>query len=189
MTLAKAKQCWFLLHRAQLAPLKWTKIETDAYEFFKSEMLSEFPEFQLCDCCWKLDLWATLNYPSWFKNPIKTKDVLSGGKLMKKVKVWLESPIDLNHVKLIHMDNKHFDNTPMTNPGDWTLPTKANILIKLMQQMAIQVVLVPPFPLQVQPRFRCGKAYPGEFFLLPRTIFLTTNGPCCENQAGFIDPL
>jgi len=111
----KARQCWFLLHKAQLAPLTWTKIEIEASEFFRSEMLSEFSEFRLCNGCWKLELWATLNYPSWFKNHVKIKDVLSSRKTAKKVKVRMESPIDLDDAHLIRMDEKPLDEKPLDN--------------------------------------------------------------------------
>jgi hypothetical protein len=64
----------------------------DAYDFFKSEMLHEFPEFRLCDGSWKLDHWATLNYPSWVKNNIKAKVPSSSGRVAKKGKAREETP-------------------------------------------------------------------------------------------------
>jgi hypothetical protein len=104
----KARQCWFSLQKANLAPLTWSKINTDAYEFFKLEMLHEFQEFRFCDACWKLDHWATLNYPSWVKNHLKLKT--PSEKSTKKIKIRAESPLpdmlaaSLNDASLIPID-------------------------------------------------------------------------------------
>ena len=73
-------------------------------------MLHEFIEFQLCKGAWKLDRWATLNYPLWVKNHIKVKAASSGMKSMKKAKS--EHPnvtpnLDvLDDENLIYMENE-----------------------------------------------------------------------------------
>jgi hypothetical protein len=116
-----------LLHKAQLAPPTWSKIDVDASDFFKAEMLHEFTEFRLCEGSWKLDHWATLNYPSWFKNHVKPKAVSSTTKHTKKAKLEAKEPAMpnsdsntlndsisdlLNNMDLISMDDNLKDHAP-----------------------------------------------------------------------------
>jgi hypothetical protein len=57
-----------------MAPTSWKNAESDAFDYFVSELEHEIPELRFCEGHWKLDHWATLNYPSFFQNHVKDKD-------------------------------------------------------------------------------------------------------------------
>src|SRR5277367_685863 len=117
----KARLIWTSLKKAQLAPSTWLKIDNDAYEYFKSEMLYEFTEFQLCEGSWKLDRWTTLNYPSWTKNHLRVK---IEEKSAKKARLEAGEPATpnvgvLDNAGLITMDeNPLDDSTHLSKPPD-----------------------------------------------------------------------
>jgi hypothetical protein len=79
----KARQCWFTLRKRNMAPTSWKNAESDAFDYFISEVEHEIPELRFCEGHWKLDRWATLNYPSFFQNHVKDKDV-DGNKTSAK---------------------------------------------------------------------------------------------------------
>jgi hypothetical protein len=113
----KARKIWNALQTAKRAPFKWSQIDNDAYEYFKSKMLNEFTKFQLCEGSWKLDHWATLNYPLWVKNHLVVKTELSNKTSKKKAKLEGSEPATpniegLDNVDLITMDS---NNDPLDN--------------------------------------------------------------------------
>ena len=125
---AKARKIWQSLQKANLAPSTWLKIDNDAYEYFKSEMLNEFTEFQLCEGSWKLDRWATLNYSSWTNNHLRVKTESSA----KKAKLEADQPatpnIDpLDNANLIAMD-ENFNNNPLDDSTHLSEPPDVAIV-------------------------------------------------------------
>lgn len=69
---------------ANIAPMSWAKMSSQVYEYFRTEMLSEFNEFRFCDGNWKLDLWATQTYGSWMQRIHKSDENEGSSRPSKK---------------------------------------------------------------------------------------------------------
>ena len=72
-----AKIAWNSLYYRRLDPTTWSKKHTAAADYFYNTILKKYPEFQLCDGNWKLQMWATKRYSDW------TKNVRGGGGLSR----------------------------------------------------------------------------------------------------------
>jgi hypothetical protein len=69
-----ARSLWAGLSKAGKAPKSWGKVDAQTSSQFQIEMCRKFPELRLCEGNWKVDLIATMNYPSWFSNQAKEKE-------------------------------------------------------------------------------------------------------------------
>ena len=69
----KARRIWQTLAGKGLAPTKWSLVTDAVHEYFTQEMLSSFMELRLCENNWKLQLWITRSYSSWYQNYSKLK--------------------------------------------------------------------------------------------------------------------
>jgi hypothetical protein len=69
-----ARSLWAGLSNAGKAPKSWGKVDAETSSQFQIEMCRKFPELRLCEGNWKVDLIATMNYPSWYSNQAKEKE-------------------------------------------------------------------------------------------------------------------
>ena len=69
-----ARSLWAGLSKAGKAPKSWGKVDAQTSSQFQIEMCRKFPELRLCEGNWKVDLIATMNYPSWYSNQAKEKE-------------------------------------------------------------------------------------------------------------------
>jgi hypothetical protein len=69
-----ARLLWAGLSNAGRAPKSWGKVDAQTSSQFQIEMCQKFPELRLCEGNWKVDLIATMNYPSWSSNQAKEKE-------------------------------------------------------------------------------------------------------------------
>jgi hypothetical protein len=69
-----ARSLWAGLSKAGKAPKSWGKVDAQTSSQFQTEMCRKFPELRLCEGNWKVDLIATMNYPSWSSNQAKEKE-------------------------------------------------------------------------------------------------------------------
>ncbi|KAG6895852.1 hypothetical protein C0992_012054 [Termitomyces sp. T32_za158] len=60
-----AKMNWNEMKQHSMHPSSWKKKTSKAQEFFKHQMMTEFPEFRLADNDWKLEQFAIVRYPDW----------------------------------------------------------------------------------------------------------------------------
>jgi hypothetical protein len=72
---AHARSIWIALADRKRAPATWGKADMETIRNYRHEMKAKFPELRLCDNDWKADLVATINYPSWRTNYIKSNIV------------------------------------------------------------------------------------------------------------------
>ena len=63
----KARRLWNSLDEKGMAPTSSTGMSATAYDFYAKEMLTDFLEFRLAAGMWKLDLWTSKNYSSWYQ--------------------------------------------------------------------------------------------------------------------------
>ena len=78
----KARRLWNALDEQGMAPKSSTGMTDIAYDYYAKEMLNDFIEFRLAAGMWKLDLWTSKNYSSWFQskhNGRKRNDTVSSG--------------------------------------------------------------------------------------------------------------
>lgn len=87
----KARRLFESMRSANVAPTSWAKMTSQVYEYFRTEMLSEFNEFRFCEGNWKLDLWATRTYGSWMQR-IRKSDENEGSSRPSKKRRKIESP-------------------------------------------------------------------------------------------------
>ena len=76
----KARRLWNSLDEKGMAPTSSTGMSATAYDFYAKEMLNDFLEFRLAAGMWKLDLWTSKNYSSWYQakhNKRKRNDTVS----------------------------------------------------------------------------------------------------------------
>jgi hypothetical protein len=69
-----ARSLWAGLSKAGKAPKSWGKVDAQTSSHFQIEMGRKFTELRLCEGNWKVDLIATMNYPSWFSNQAKERE-------------------------------------------------------------------------------------------------------------------
>lgn len=69
-----ARLLWAGLSNAGKAPKSWGKVDAQTSFQFQIEMCGKFPELRLCEGNWKVDLIATMNYPSWSSSQAKEKE-------------------------------------------------------------------------------------------------------------------
>ncbi|KAF8317815.1 hypothetical protein F5887DRAFT_1088625 [Amanita rubescens] len=69
----KARRLWYALDDAGLAPTSSTAMSEVAYDYYSREMLNHCFEFRLGDGNWKLDLWTSKNYSSWYQTNQKKR--------------------------------------------------------------------------------------------------------------------
>ena len=69
-----ARSLWAGLSNAGKAPKSWGKVDAQTSSQFQIEMCRKFPELRLCKGNWKVDLIATMSYPSWSSNQAKEKE-------------------------------------------------------------------------------------------------------------------
>jgi len=69
----KARRLWIALDDAGLAPTSSTAMSEVAYDYYSRGMLNHCFEFQLGDGNWKLDLWTSKNYSSWYQTKQKKR--------------------------------------------------------------------------------------------------------------------
>jgi hypothetical protein len=69
-----ARSLWAGLSNAGKAPKSWGKVDAQTSSQFQIEMGRKFSELRLCEGNWKVDLIATMNYPSWYSNQAKEKE-------------------------------------------------------------------------------------------------------------------
>ena len=114
-----ARSLWAGLSKAGRAPKSWGRADAQTSSQFQIEMCRKFPELKLCEGNWKVDLIATMNYPSWYSNqkeenrkcasagplpnPKRTKPVLS-------IAHQAQTPADL-------AVNDMFDDRPLPAPA------------------------------------------------------------------------
>jgi hypothetical protein len=72
---AHACSIWIALATRNYSPATWSKADLETIRNYRHEMKTKFPELRLCDNDWKADLVATINYPSWRTNYIKSNVV------------------------------------------------------------------------------------------------------------------
>jgi hypothetical protein len=65
-----ARSIWAALANARKAPAKWSQADIVVAQSYRREMRQHFPELQLCENDWKVDLIASDNYPSWYSHHI-----------------------------------------------------------------------------------------------------------------------
>jgi hypothetical protein len=63
-----ARELWASLNNIGKAPKTWGRVDAAVAAQYRNEMERRFPELRLGDNHWKVDLIATLSYPSWYKN-------------------------------------------------------------------------------------------------------------------------
>jgi len=61
-----ARGLWDTFQEEGIAPQKWGEATAHLRERYHRFMYEGFPELKLCDKDWKVDLIATLHYPSWY---------------------------------------------------------------------------------------------------------------------------
>ena len=69
---AHARSIWIALASHNRCPLTWGKADLETIRNYRLEMKAKFPELRLCDNDGKANLVATINYPSWRTNYIKS---------------------------------------------------------------------------------------------------------------------
>jgi hypothetical protein len=72
---AHARSIWIALASCNRSPPTWGKADLETIRSYRHEMTAKFPELRLCDNDWKADLVATINYPSWRTNYMKSNVV------------------------------------------------------------------------------------------------------------------
>lgn len=71
-----ARELWAGLNSVGKAPKTWGKVDAAVATQYRNEMERRFSELRLCDNSWKVDLLATLNYPSWYNNNVEKEEHL-----------------------------------------------------------------------------------------------------------------
>jgi hypothetical protein len=69
----KVRRIWQTFLEKGIAPVNWGQVTHHACEYFNQEMLNTFIKFRLCENNWKLDLWISRSYSSWYQNHFKLK--------------------------------------------------------------------------------------------------------------------
>ncbi|KAF8509333.1 hypothetical protein JB92DRAFT_3144742 [Gautieria morchelliformis] len=60
-----ARRLFAPLHEAGYAPKTWTRAPFDAVEYFRANMYKHYPDLRLCEGHWKLNLFASQEYPAF----------------------------------------------------------------------------------------------------------------------------
>ncbi|KAF8463583.1 hypothetical protein JB92DRAFT_2838875 [Gautieria morchelliformis] len=60
-----ARRLFASLHEAGYAPKTWSRAPFDAVEYFQANMYKHYPDLRLCEGHWKLNLFATQEYPAF----------------------------------------------------------------------------------------------------------------------------
>ncbi|KAF8229218.1 hypothetical protein L208DRAFT_1287493 [Tricholoma matsutake] len=129
------KMCslWMTLHKHDLAPKVWSKVDSFAVRFVDLAILND-PRFHylgLCNNNWKLKYWVSKNYPSWVQNHLISDTVVKAkAEALNNENLLNISPEPLEPNQL--STNSHQELSDTLDSGMWW-----QVLIPLLKRIQV----------------------------------------------------